>query len=96
MQDITEQQDRAQEISDAISRPFGDVYDEVKVTCTLKYYSLCKSVILHICCGPLGWVVGRAGGAAGSGHGGKYGEHGRTSQCAQLQAALGTAQSACM
>ena len=31
MQDITEQQDRAQEISDAISRPFGEVYDEVKV-----------------------------------------------------------------
>lgn len=31
MQDITEQQDRAQEISEAISRPFGDVYDEVKV-----------------------------------------------------------------
>lgn len=31
MQDITEQQDRAQEISEAISRPYGDVYDEVNI-----------------------------------------------------------------
>lgn len=36
MADITEQQDRAQEISDAISRPFGEVYDEVKVICRFK------------------------------------------------------------
>lgn len=43
MQDITEQQDRAQEISDAISRPFGEVYDEVKVVnliifCTIQTF----------------------------------------------------------
>lgn len=43
MQDITEQQDRAQEISDAISRPFGDVYDEVKVICSLKTPFLTKN-----------------------------------------------------
>lgn len=29
MQDITEQQDVAQEINDAISRPFGETFDEV-------------------------------------------------------------------
>lgn len=29
MQDITDQQDVAQEISDAISRPFGETFDEV-------------------------------------------------------------------
>lgn len=34
MQDITEQQDRAQEISEAISRPYGDVYDEVNIVPT--------------------------------------------------------------
>lgn len=32
MQDITEQQEVAQEISDAISKPFGDQFDEVGVT----------------------------------------------------------------
>lgn len=31
MQDITEQQEVAQEISDAISKPFGDQFDEVDV-----------------------------------------------------------------
>ncbi len=31
MQDITEQQEVAQEISDAISKPFGDEFDEVGV-----------------------------------------------------------------
>ncbi|XP_003968110.1 charged multivesicular body protein 4c [Takifugu rubripes] len=36
MQDITEQQDRAQEISDAISRPFGDVYDEDELLAELQ------------------------------------------------------------
>lgn len=30
MADITEQQDVAQEISDAISRPFGETFDEVE------------------------------------------------------------------
>ena len=30
MQDITEQQEVAQEICDAISRPFGEVFDEVR------------------------------------------------------------------
>lgn len=30
MQDITEQQEIAQEISDAISQPFGDQFDEVQ------------------------------------------------------------------
>lgn len=29
MQDITEQQDTAREISEAISRPFGETFDEV-------------------------------------------------------------------
>lgn len=32
MQDITEQQEVAQEISDAISKPFGDQFDEVDIT----------------------------------------------------------------
>lgn len=32
MQDITEQQEVAQEISDAISKPFGDQFDEVHIT----------------------------------------------------------------
>lgn len=32
MQDITEQQEVAQEISDAISKPFGDQFDEVYIT----------------------------------------------------------------
>lgn len=45
MQDITEQQDRAQEISDAISRPFGEVYDEVKLI-NLKFF--CTKQILII------------------------------------------------
>ncbi len=31
MQDVTEQQEVAQEISDAISKPFGDQFDEVGV-----------------------------------------------------------------
>ena len=30
MQDITEQQEVAQEICDAIARPFGDTFDEVR------------------------------------------------------------------
>lgn len=101
MQDITEQQDRAQEISDAISRPFGEVYDEVKVFnlkffVQNKYWSLCKNGIPQICCGLLGWTVGRAAGAGRAGYGGKYGEHGWTSQCAQLQTSLSTPQSARM
>lgn len=29
MQDVTEQQDTAREISEAISRPFGETFDEV-------------------------------------------------------------------
>lgn len=45
MQDITEQQDRAQEISDAISRPFGEVYDEVKV---INLKNFCTKQILII------------------------------------------------
>lgn len=31
MQDITEQQDVAREISEAISGPFGDTFDEVEI-----------------------------------------------------------------
>lgn len=45
MQDITEQQDRAQEISDAISRPFGEVYDEVKV---INLKNFCTEQIMII------------------------------------------------
>ncbi|KAM9839218.1 charged multivesicular body protein 4c [Aulostomus maculatus] len=36
MEDITEQQDVAQEISEAISRPFGDTYDEDELLAELE------------------------------------------------------------
>lgn len=36
MQDITEQQDVAQEINDAISRPFGEVFDEDELLAELE------------------------------------------------------------
>lgn len=37
MQDITEQQEVAQEISEAISRPFGDTFDEVSFILLCMY-----------------------------------------------------------
>lgn len=46
MQDITEQQDVAREIGEAISRPFGDAFDEVDIfpTSSIKINSYSRSL----------------------------------------------------
>lgn len=43
MQDITEQQEVAQEISDAISKPFGDQFDEVDIRNSDVQYQVFQS-----------------------------------------------------
>lgn len=50
MQDITEQQDTAREISEAISRPFGETFDEVdtfSTSCQNLFIHSFLSIILH-------------------------------------------------
>lgn len=42
MQDITEQQDTAREISEAISRPFGEAFDEVDT-----FPTSCQNLFIH-------------------------------------------------
>lgn len=46
MQDITEQQDVAKEISEAISGPFGETYDEVEIFYFL-FHSSIHSLLLQ-------------------------------------------------
>lgn len=59
MQDITEQQDVAQEISDAISSraAFGDEFDEVSSSglWVLTPYLLCSGLFLKKCGGEIPW-----------------------------------------
>lgn len=50
MQDITEQQEIAQEISDAISQPFGDQFDEVQSEDQPFYFCLIFMSIAFISC----------------------------------------------
>lgn len=53
MADITEQQDVAQEISDAISRPSGETFDEVEtVSVFIKTFFFCTDIkiCLVFCC----------------------------------------------
>ena len=45
MQDITEQQDVAREISDAISRPTGEEFDEVDTFPTLFLLPFCVTIL---------------------------------------------------
>lgn len=98
MADITEQQDVAQEISDAISRPSGETFDEVETVSVfiktfffaqiLKYawYFAVWHVLTFLFL--LGWTVGWTGGARAGGPWRKYDEYGRTAQRSQLQTAF--------
>lgn len=66
MQDITEQQDVAREISEAISSPFGDTYDEVgnNFLFPLPFVFI---ISLYLCCSVIYWLGGTvfSGRAAG-------------------------------
>lgn len=87
MQDITEQQDIAREITDAISRPSGEMFDEVwflfvsyPLLIVLLFLLQSTSCLLFpVFC--LGWVAGRAARAGAGGDGGRPEEYRWTAKC---------------